>query len=469
MDLRPTLDILGVDSLAGFTLEKLRDTAQAVDLDKYLTLQVYMGWLNEHMKEEIQIDLSHFIHLLLEQFDESKIRAVFEQWQNMDAEEDPTNRRKYLTIKEDFFRILGHISGTSNVEAGSASRLSGLFPPPSNDTDESMEGPMGLSLSDINQRDFNNQDNNRDRDLRRALKENIAPVKRKSNSALRSTTRKENRKANLPYQKKPIGSYVCKRCHKKGHWLADCPTNLDPAFDQAPGPDYVCNICRAIGKHFITLCPRNKEPGSWTQMRRQAISPNLHGPTSRLDRSSSSPHREGPTAPSRYAEYDTYRPDDSTVSSQWDHKRLPSRTKSHKHHRMDVGDRYRPKKLHNYSSSPLYTIREHASRLAEEGRLAYDNDVYGSPYEQIFDSPASSAAAMIDERGGEDEAMKDMPEDVLDDTERAMRDTDEFLGDLANEIGPGKYSPEKVALLDMCSKSIVHKKVERMKAAHFMD
>lgn len=259
----------------------------------------------------------------------------------------------------------------------------------------------------------------------------------------------------------------------QGHWLGNCPTNLDPAFDQAPEPDYVCEICQAVGKHFKTLCSRNREPDSWTQKRLQAgarpISPIRYDSVSYLDRSSSPPHRGSPTAPS-------HRSDNSTVSSQWDHKQLPRRTKSDKYHRTDVGSRYRPKKPQNYSSSPLYTIREQTNHRAEEGRLAYDNDVYGSPCQQGFDSLASSPAAVIDERGNEDEVVKcvspiveDTPEDMLDDIERAKRDTDEFLGNLANELSPGKYSSEKVALLDICSKTIVRKKTERMKAANLMD
>ncbi|KAG8532615.1 uncharacterized protein KY384_002492 [Bacidia gigantensis] len=32
----------------------------------------------------------------------------------------------------------------------------------------------------------------------------------------------------------PASTYVCHRCNEKGHWIQECPTNNDPAFDNRP-------------------------------------------------------------------------------------------------------------------------------------------------------------------------------------------------------------------------------------------
>ncbi|KAK0627749.1 hypothetical protein B0T14DRAFT_579992 [Immersiella caudata] len=64
----------------------------------------------------------------------------------------------------------------------------------------------------------------------------------------------------------PAGPYVCKRCSLPGHFIQDCPTNLDPAYDLLPPPGYRCALCSSK-QHFITACPRNTRPDSMTQQR----------------------------------------------------------------------------------------------------------------------------------------------------------------------------------------------------------
>ena len=53
-----------------------------------------------------------------------------------------------------------------------------------------------------------------------------------------------------------------------GHHLQVCPTNLDPSYDRPPAADYECEICKAVGKHFKSLCPRNSDPYSIIQKRK---------------------------------------------------------------------------------------------------------------------------------------------------------------------------------------------------------
>ncbi|KAJ1333389.1 Zinc knuckle [Microdochium nivale] len=65
--------------------------------------------------------------------------------------------------------------------------------------------------------------------------------------------------------------YNCKRCGRPGHWLQQCPTNLDPSYDVPPYRDYRCDICGARGVHFVILCPRNRDPASLTRQRQNMI------------------------------------------------------------------------------------------------------------------------------------------------------------------------------------------------------
>ena len=55
---------------------------------------------------------------------------------------------------------------------------------------------------------------------------------------------------------------------RTGHYLPFCPTNLDPAYDKAPGDSYICTVCHVSGDHYRSLCPHNTDPMSLTQLRR---------------------------------------------------------------------------------------------------------------------------------------------------------------------------------------------------------
>ncbi|TLS28703.1 hypothetical protein PpBr36_01278 [Pyricularia pennisetigena] len=71
-------------------------------------------------------------------------------------------------------------------------------------------------------------------------------------------------------KRKPGGTYVCKRCNVPGHWIAQCPTSLDPSFDTVP-PRFRCPLCGAVGKHLVSLCPKNTDPKSINQQRILAV------------------------------------------------------------------------------------------------------------------------------------------------------------------------------------------------------
>ena len=90
-----------------------------------------------------------------------------------------------------------------------------------------------------------------------------------------------------PFSHAPPDHYTCNRCNKSGtqanlvwrvtvliitlgHWIQVCPTNMDPSMDRPPPSRYRCEICKAVGQHFATLCPENTRDMSLTQLRRNA-------------------------------------------------------------------------------------------------------------------------------------------------------------------------------------------------------
>ncbi|RDW79489.1 hypothetical protein BP6252_04127 [Coleophoma cylindrospora] len=71
----------------------------------------------------------------------------------------------------------------------------------------------------------------------------------------------------------PGPTYTCNRCGNEGHFVQVCPTNLDPAYDQAPDSSYQCKICFKRGVHYNSICPLNRDPFSINQ-RRKALASN---------------------------------------------------------------------------------------------------------------------------------------------------------------------------------------------------
>ncbi|KAI0161135.1 hypothetical protein GGR52DRAFT_161408 [Hypoxylon sp. FL1284] len=527
MDLRPTLEALDIDSIADLTLEELDDNIQTARLSKYHTLQASMGWLNEHIKKDIPRNLSLFVSLLLERCSGLNIKAVFDEWQEKDAQENPTNRRRYLIVKEELFRTLEQVRDTSNewVRSSSGSpyphgkyttsraprRDAAVTPTQalSNVTNRKphshgsgpetnpIEDPIGNTFTGLSLSD---------KGLKRRREDDLGPRKRATGLVLGSNATQKTSNVGASLQGAPPPGYVCKRCNRPGHWLAECPTNLDPAFDQAPGPDYVCTICRAVGKHFNTLCPRNKKQSSWNQKRLRALAREkptvLNDTVSSPGRLSTPPQRTSPTAPSQYTERDAYLSDSGSISSQRSHERVRHMSKSLRTYRPDNISRGPPRRPKENSSSPLRSLGQRANTRATEGRLSYDNDVYMNLPRHTFGSFSSSPAAAVGEEDREDEVMEDLspvasrvsrdtPGRIFEETAndldgaRAERDADEFLGSLTNDLCTGNPNspehkeqskmeshcpPELAALLAACAKSgIIREKVKRMKAVDYMD
>ncbi|GAA5961144.1 hypothetical protein JCM8115_005845 [Rhodotorula mucilaginosa] len=71
---------------------------------------------------------------------------------------------------------------------------------------------------------------------------NATPIYRNPNAANRPPPRDNNnaaaarpsfRDSGMAHKPPPAG-YICYRCGQKGHWIQECPTNSDPAYDNRP-------------------------------------------------------------------------------------------------------------------------------------------------------------------------------------------------------------------------------------------
>lgn len=222
-----------------------------------------------------------------------------------------------------------------------------------------------------------------------------------------------------------------------GHWIQVCPTNMDPSMDKRPPPKYRCEICKAKGDHFATLCPQNKMDISLTQLRRKAriasVSPSRqlvgehrHGhhyedfsdedsrSRTRSRTRSRSPYRET----HRAREYDSYRPRQrrqARFSSPMEKKRSG----------LDAGrdfefDKEIPAKARGHLGygGPARRIKH------QEGRLSFHDDIY------------NDLSAVQDEReavieGGPMDIESVHGESILEDDEKVTRDVHAFLQGLA--------------------------------------
>ncbi|KAF3062381.1 hypothetical protein GL218_04187 [Daldinia childiae] len=327
MDLQPSLQTLGIDDLADITLTELEDKIQHVhpdQLSKQDVLQVFMRWLHERIKKDIQQKslLSEFANLLLTggklqqgPFSEDEVEEALKEWQRKDAEENPADIRRYQMVQLDFHELFeqarsgskqdkdSSARSTSNQEGNSLVRLNKLInsqdiaemeimestPPWVSNKRKQKTGaneiPLGLK-ADVRSNIYNEivkikEENKRKESLTKANK--TSPVKQAAKLSLRDVTSIgaspiksyepviSDRYSSLnipPYLTTPPSSgYTCKRCYQPGHWIQLCPTNLDPKWDQPPPYYYRCEICKVSGRHFATLCPQNEYELSLTQQR----------------------------------------------------------------------------------------------------------------------------------------------------------------------------------------------------------
>ncbi|KAI8964372.1 hypothetical protein F5Y11DRAFT_345518 [Daldinia sp. FL1419] len=319
MDLQHSLRILGIDDLTDIPLSELEDKIQHVhpdQLPKQDLLQVFMGWLHEQIKKDIQQEslLLEFVSLLstsekLQQgpFGEEEVKEVLKEWQLKDAIENPANIRRYQMVQQDFHELFKRVEGHSDVEGPSTLNQEGYtlthLTEPIDDQamDKIKDGnsaalwvvgggkqktganeiPLGrkarthgnfyneiVKIKEDNSRKSSTKANKAPPE-RQTVKPNFGSIASREASSIESYEPIISSGSPIPhYFSTPTpGGYICKRCDRPGHWIQLCPTNLDPKWDQSPPINYRCEICKEYGKHFATLCPRNEHELSLTQQR----------------------------------------------------------------------------------------------------------------------------------------------------------------------------------------------------------
>ncbi|RYP71528.1 hypothetical protein DL769_004682 [Monosporascus sp. CRB-8-3] len=252
----------------------------------------------------------------------------------------------------------------------------------------------------------------------------------------------------------PPANYVCKRCDKPGHWIQLCPTNLDPRWDKPPAPDYRCEICLEVGKHFATLCPLNKKKVSLTKQRERA-GIKARSPTQgeshryRGRRSPSFPYERSrsrsPTCPPRHNGYDAYRPGSSAQV----------RMRAGRYTREDTpnsqgagecntrGRKAVPSRNLDNGSSAKAKHRNEPRPKRNEGRLSYDDDVFIDP-QRALQTPKAKSAAKQQTSGqteSKDEVAKDTKSEAVitsEDAKKAEEEAEKFLQVMELEIGSVK-------------------------------
>ncbi|KAI1377617.1 hypothetical protein F4677DRAFT_42729 [Hypoxylon crocopeplum] len=277
-----------------------------------------------------------------------------------------------------------------------------------------------------------------------------------------------------PLDGPPPDNYICYRCNVPGHWIQLCPTNFDPSRDIAPvNPYYRCEHCKTVGQHYATLCPQNTTLTSLTNRRghiaAQPGTPTLADNSRFRDRRSSSPppRRRSRTPAEHPRRHDIYTPDGSPHGGHW--SRDVSEGFQPSPYRGSVSpwsarERITRRTRHRELSPREYTFEEYQPRRrqvsptrdrgdrrprsykelsraranAQEGRLAYDNNVFmdTDALQETSKQPISSdpGEANADESKDEVARLSSDTEHILMDADQAIKEANAFLDALATVI-----------------------------------
>jgi hypothetical protein len=293
----PKYLIRAPDSMSSKDLFKLslRELSSSLSqtTSSHATFSIYLRWLEAHrqqsskLTEHWQNTLLHWAQSLRSRgFLESEIIRTVEDWKEANGPFSSQDRRYPPTPKDigmAFDEMEKKYRGDERVrEESLADRL-----------DRPLGDPYRLKDASI--------------------RSGSSPPR--SNHDSDKAKRKKHKAEN--YDGKPPGNYICNRCGHKGMWrkppvpmpvlfthtealyfsilhlqmnnysmcrllhhiqlliqapghhLQVCPTNMDPTYDKPPPDDYKCEVCKARGKHFKSLCPWNTDPYSIIQKRKR--------------------------------------------------------------------------------------------------------------------------------------------------------------------------------------------------------
>ncbi|KUI54809.1 Protein MPE1 [Cytospora mali] len=277
---------LGNDSFRDITLKELDKYVQGHGQD---VLNTYLGWLQEQLNDwdlsdsavlRPQID-SWCASLRFHGLDDQSIFDAFAVWKIKEIENDASNARRFLVTEEELRSVLSLEQAIDQSSPEVKQGQSGIITVQDEKSIDVSSGTENSEVEFLGWKDPSNKHNttktvhNTNAESMRSTVANQEnqPMHRDaygdrnaSTSSIRSKNRPGNRQGKGPLPRE----YVCNRCRKKGHHVEDCPTNLDPSYDQIPEHGYKCYCCGAQRQHLTTLCPGNRNPQSLTQQRIRA-------------------------------------------------------------------------------------------------------------------------------------------------------------------------------------------------------
>ncbi|KUI68115.1 hypothetical protein VM1G_04029 [Cytospora mali] len=262
---------VGNDNFRCITLKELDKCVRSHGQD---VLNTYLGWLQEQLNDwdlsdpavlRPQID-SWCASLRFHGLDDQNIFDAFTVWKTKEIETDASNARRFLVTEEELRDVLSlkqaieqsspevkrgksdviavkyekSIDLSSGTENSEVEFLGGKSPFKKHNTAKTVNNTNAESMRST----AANQDN-------QPMHRDAYGDRNASTNSSRSKNRPGNRQG-------------------KGHHVEDCPTNLDPSYDQIPEHGYKCYCCGAQRQHLTTLCPGNRNPQSLTQQRIRA-------------------------------------------------------------------------------------------------------------------------------------------------------------------------------------------------------
>ncbi|RYP07407.1 hypothetical protein DL764_002542 [Monosporascus ibericus] len=472
MDLGDSLLVLAIERLEEISLDELAtkiNTAFPDKIGKPQALHLLMGWLHEQIKRDRIIDqgslLPNFVSLLtcgtlhMGSFRKEEVDQAFEEWQRKDAEENPANRRRYLMAQAKIQHLFEQtkIDGFVTLETTSRPQESPRQHVRKSRAALLQKSPVQSPLGNITNKEPESEIGWGERQTG----SNVIPLGQRSAPSAGSKREiieiEDDEEEQLPSS--PIPSRGNPSAHRSGATdpLLDsdadelCPTNLDPRWDKPPAPDYRCEICREVGKHFATLCPLNKKKVSLTKQRERAgiraRSP-VRGETHRYRRrrSPSFPYERSrsrtPTRPPRRKGSDAYRPGNSAqVRMRMGHYAREDAPISEGAGECNIrGRKAVPSRNLDNRSSAKAEHRNEPRPKRNEGRLSYDDDVFIDS-QRALQTPKANTATKQQASGrtkSKDEVVKDTESEAViapEDTKKAEEEAEKFLQVMKLEIG----------------------------------
>ncbi|KAF2971073.1 hypothetical protein GQX73_g2525 [Xylaria multiplex] len=404
-------------------------------LMEWLNEQIKQDVITEDLLERFVNLLHMHDHAEIKPLSLAQVDEVFNEWLRKNTIQSPTYTRRYLIIQQDIHHLFTNKRAQQSI---SLARDETVEIDKSNRSRDSMHMSEALprQLSDTHLKDAGADDVAIAEETNIISPFPDTKMSRKSTRAGRRR-RKHKSSSDTPEPPTLPENYICKRCDEPGHLIQHCPTNLNPRYDRLPARDYLCYFCGRRGAHFSTLCPKNPSESSLTKQRqyasvdiREPRTPTRSSTPYYMDREASairtqdryrsrSPnqrHRDyyRPRSPERHRSHrsghDTYSPhyldrDDEYWSrrrGELDVSPYTSRVRLTRELNMSLdaieGKESSSRPRHDSSrsqrgsssSSPLHyyhsplpkkTLQRHrgldkATRGSEEGRLAYEDDIY---------------------------------------------------------------------------------------------